>query len=293
MPKQAELKSTGKGSLIIIGGREDKEKGMAILRAFCQRLPRNAKLCIATVASQVGDELWDIYRKAFKKIGIKNVTHLSMVDRREAVDREAMKAVDGADGLFFTGGDQLKITSELGGTPVLDKIFELYNAGGVIGGTSAGASVMSETMLVGGVSNGSVRLGQKASMAPGLGLVKNMIIDQHFAERGRISRLMAAVALNPKFLGIGIDEDTAVVMDGAEEFHVIGAGAVYIIDAHEATGSNVSESDEDATLSFFNVKVHVLSEGDKFDVFRKEPQSRPSPRRSGRVRERRRPEVRA
>lgn len=108
-------------------------------------------------------------------------------------------------------------------------------------------------------------------MAPGLGFVKDMIIDQHFAERGRIARLIGAVAQNPKYLGLGIDEDTAIVMEENKCFSVIGAGAVYVIDAHEATESNISEAAQDTTLSIFNVCFHVLSEGDAFDQVNMRP----------------------
>lgn len=259
------------GPLIIIGGREDKEGEMKILKAVVSRLPPNGKLVVATVASTIGDELWEIYRKVFRKLGVKHISHLDVVQRNKPVDNKALRAVNKADGIFFTGGDQLKITSELGGTAILEKIVAIHRKGGVIAGTSAGASVMSETMLVGGSAEGSFRIGSELRMAPGLGLVPNMIIDQHFAERGRINRLIGAVAQNPKFLGIGIDEDTAIIMESNQEFCVVGSGAVYVIDAHEATESNISEASSDQTLSIFNVRFHVLSQGDKYDV----PSQRP------------------
>lgn len=261
----------GAGPLIIIGGREDKEDHMAILREVVSRLPKSGKLVVATVASSIGDELWEIYRKVFKKLGVRYIRHLDVIKRDKPIDKKAMRAVMGADAVFFTGGDQLKITSELGGTQVLDHIVNIHARGGVIAGTSAGASVMSETMLVGGSAEGTYRIGNELRMAPGLGLVKNMIIDQHFAERGRINRLIGAVAQNPKFLGIGIDEDTAVIMESDESFRVLGAGAVYVIDAHEATESNISEAQPNETISIFNVRFHVLSNGDCYDVRTQRP----------------------
>lgn len=276
MPKRSQDKihAGGKsaGPLIIIGGREDKEENMHILKEVCARIPKNGHLVVATVASSVGDELWEIYRKVFRRLGVRHIRHLDVIKRDKPVDKKAMRAVQGADAVFFTGGDQLKITSELGGTVVLDHIVDIHNRGGVIAGTSAGASVMSETMLVGGSAEGTFRIGNELRMAPGLGLVKNMIIDQHFAERGRINRLIGAVAQNPKFLGIGIDEDTAVVMEDNSSFRVLGSGAVYVIDAHEATESNISEARTNETISIFNVRFHVLSNGDLYDVRAQRPQ---------------------
>jgi cyanophycinase len=256
--------------LVIIGGKEDRAGEMAILTEVAKRVGPG-KLVIATVASTVGDELWKDYRAIFKKLGVKQISHLDVICRKEAVDRAALKALEGATAVFFTGGDQLKITSELGGTVVADEINRIYENGGMIAGTSAGASVMSETMLVGGSSDGSYRIGASVRTAPGLGFVKNMIIDQHFAERGRIARLLGVVAQNPRYLGIGIDEDTAIIMNEQESFRVIGRGAVYVIDAHEATESNVAEAAIDTALSIFNVRVHVLSAGDAFDMSHKQP----------------------
>lgn len=259
-----------KRELIIIGGREDKKGAMQILREVSSRVG-NGKLVIATVASSVGDELWREYRTIFRRLGVKHISHLDVVNRKEAVDHKALRAVEGAAAVFFTGGDQLKITSELGGTLVAQKIYEIYENGGLIAGTSAGASVMSETMLVSGSADASYRIGNSLRMAPGLGFVPNIIIDQHFAERGRIARLIGAVAQNPKFLGLGIDEDTAVIMENNKHFRVIGSGAAYVIDAHEATESNISEAEHDEALSIFNVCFHVLSAGDEFDVPTKHP----------------------
>lgn len=243
---------------------------MLILQEVAKRVGKG-KLVIATVASSVGDELWKEYRTIFKKLGIKKIGHLDVVNRREAIDYKALKAVEGASAIFFTGGDQLKITSELGGTLVSDEIQRIYQSGGLIAGTSAGASVMSETMLVSGSSDATYRIGSSLRMAPGLGFVPSMIIDQHFAERGRLARLIGAVAQNPKYLGLGIDEDTAIVMHGEDCFKVIGSGAVYVIDAHEATDCNISEAQENSALSIFNVRVHVLSSEDKFSLSKKVP----------------------
>lgn len=265
----ASRKKTGK--LIIIGGREDKEDEMEILRSVAEHVG-DGRLCIVSVASSVGDELWEDYSRIFKSLGVKKLTHLDVVHRTEAIDHKALKAVKDADAVFFTGGDQLKITSELGGTIIADRITEIFENGGVIAGTSAGASVMGEIMMVAGESDKTFRIGAGLNMAPGLGFAPRLLIDQHFAERGRIGRLLAAVAHNPRYLGIGIDEDTAIVMDESKCFKVIGNGAVYVVDAHESNGLNISEAPTDTTLSIHNVRLHLLSRDDSYDLVARVPE---------------------
>ncbi|MFC6660294.1 cyanophycinase [Deinococcus multiflagellatus] len=161
------------------------------------------------------------------------------------------------------------MTSQIGDTPLEARIREVYERGGVVAGTSAGASVMCETMLVKGPSRESYRIGD-LQMAPGLGLVRGVIIDQHFAERGRMGRLLGAVAQNPRVLGIGIDEDTAIVLQGGH-FRVIGSGAVYVADGAGITHSNIAEARTDEPLSLYDVRLHVLSAGDAFDLNRRAP----------------------
>lgn len=257
------------GKLIIIGGKEDKENAKEILHEVAKGVG-NGKLCIVSVASAVGDELWEIYRSVFRDLGVKHMSHLDVVHRKESIDHLAFKAVKDASAIFFTGGDQLKITSELGGTIVLERIMDIFHQGGVIAGTSAGASVMGEIMMTSGLSDSSFRIGN-LRMAPGLGLTSCMIIDQHFAERGRIGRLIGAVAHNPKYLGIGIDEDTAIILEDKVKFTVIGSGTVYAIDAHESNGCNLIEGKENSPLSLFNTKLHLLVKGDEFDLHKRIP----------------------
>jgi cyanophycinase len=167
------------GPLVIIGGHEDKEGDRVILKEVARHL-NGRKLVIATVASHEPEGYFESYQKAFGAIGVTDLVELYVEDRSESLDGPTLEILDGAAGVFFSGGDQLRISSQIGDTPLERRIRELHQAGGLIAGTSAGASVMSETMLVKGASSESYRIGD-LHMAPGLGLVPNVIIDQHFA----------------------------------------------------------------------------------------------------------------
>ena len=256
------------GPLIVIGGHEDKEGDRVILRAVAERL-RGGRLVLATIASHQPEGYLQSYQKAFADLGVTDVVELYVNDRGETHDEEKLAVFDGAAGVFFSGGDQLRIASQIGDTPIEKRVRAIHEAGGLIAGTSAGASVMSETMLVGGTSSESHRIGD-LNMAPGLGLIRNAIIDQHFAERGRIGRLLGAVAHNPRILGVGIDEDTAILVEG-ERFSVLGAGAVYVVDAQDVTQSNITEARSASALSLHDVRLHVLASGDGFDLTRRAP----------------------
>jgi cyanophycinase len=256
------------GPLVIIGGHEDKEGDRIILKEVAARL-NGGKLVVATVASHEPDGYFDAYCKAFGDLGVGDLVELYVHERGETLAPPASEIFAEAAGIFFTGGDQLRISSQIGDTPVERMVREIHQRGGVVAGTSAGASVMSETMLVRGSSQESHRIGD-LHMAPGLGLVPDVIIDQHFAERGRIGRLLGAVAQNPRVLGIGIDEDTAIVLEGSR-FKVIGAGAVYIVDGSGVTHSNIAEASPERTLSMHDVRLHVLSTGDHFDLTARSP----------------------
>lgn len=258
------------GPLVIIGGHEDKDGDRVVLTEVARHLG-GGKLVIATVASHEPKGYFESYQKAFAAIGVTDLVELYVNDRAESLEGPALARLEGAAGVFFSGGDQLRISSQIGDTPVERQVRAIHNAGGVIAGTSAGASVMSETMLVKGPDSESYRIGE-LHMAPGLGLVRDVIIDQHFAERGRYGRLLGAVAHNPRLLGIGIDEDTAIVVTG-RTFKVIGNGAAYVVDGEGATHSNIAEAGPEKALSMFDVRMHVLSSGDGFDLDRRAAQA--------------------
>jgi cyanophycinase len=250
------------GTLVIVGGAEDKSKEMVILREIAERAG-DGKLIVSTAASQVAEDMWEDYKRIFKDLGVKKLDHLYIQQPEDARNPDLAKMFKDANAVFFTGGDQLKITTKIGGTPIVDWVHKIYLDGGTIAGTSAGASVMGKTMLVGGENAESHKVGNWM-MAPGLGLAEEMIIDQHFAQRGRIGRLLGAVALNPGILGIGIDEDTAIVVE-QDHFTVIGSNAVYVIDGREVTYTNISEATADRTMSMHDVRLHILAENEVFD----------------------------
>lgn len=258
------------GRLIIIGGHEDRENDRLILRQVTDCAKRG-RVVVCTVASDVPHELWETYERAFRELGCSDVVHLDIERRADLLLDPPLHLLEGADAFFFTGGGQLKITTRFAGTRLCAAVEEFYRNGGTVAGTSAGAAAMSETMLVTGPSRESHKIGESLQMAPGLGFLRDVIVDQHFAERGRIGRLLGAVAQNPRFIGMGIDEDTAVIVEREESLTVIGAGAVYIADAEDATYTNVAEEEERRALSLFNVRLHVLSQGDSYDLRTRQP----------------------
>jgi cyanophycinase len=274
--RRGRASATHKGSLVIIGGHEDRTGERKILRAVADRLGDDGKIVVCTVASAEPESLWEEYESAFRALGVPHVFRLDIESREDASSPRAMRILEGATGVFFTGGDQLKITSQVGDTPMYSRVQEIYEQGGVIAGTSAGASAMSETMLVANNGDASYRIKSALLMAPGLGLAQDMLIDQHFAERGRMSRLIGAVTQNPRVLGIGIDEDTALILERNRGFRVLGAGAVYVVDASKSTYSNIGEEASDRTLSSFGLSVHMLSQGDRFDLFTRTPYAHPA-----------------
>lgn len=263
------------GTLIIIGGHEDKGDEPLILQEVARRLG-DGKLVVATVASAMPEAMWQDYERVLRRLGVKHLFRLDVLSHEDACSDRKRRILDDAAGVFFTGGDQLKITSMLGASPICDRLREIYHGGGLICGTSAGASVMTDTMLVGGGAEGSPRIGDMVRMAPGLALVSDMLIDQHFAERGRVGRLLGAVAQNPRLLGIGIDEDTAIVLTGGRRFRVIGAGAVYVLNATRMTFSNLTEAAQERALSVFGTCLDVLSQGDVYDLAQRVPTSHPA-----------------
>jgi cyanophycinase len=257
--------------LILIGGSEDKEGTRTILREVARHVG-DGLLVIATLASEVPDAQWRRYQRIFRELGVTRLAKLDIRGREDAIDRKQLDVVADASAVFFTGGDQVKITTKLKGTDLYTRIYELYERGALLAGTSAGASAMGASMLVGeSTREESHKVGGAFYMAHGLGFVEDLVIDQHFAQRARIERLIGAVAENPGGLAIGIDEDTAVVIENEEVFTVIGSGAVYVADGRTVTHTNMSEQTKGSTLCLFDVTLHVLTQKTGFNLKARRP----------------------
>lgn len=259
------MSTTPKGALVIIGGHEAKTGEQAILTEVAGRVGKGGRLVVITAATQEPEEVAATYREAFGGLGVKAIDLLDIRTHDQASDPAVVALLDATRVVFFTGGDQLRITSQLGGSPVCEAMRALYRRGGTIAGTSAGAAAMPATMLVGGASDSSQSMGS-LEMAPGLGLIDNVIIDTHFAERGRISRLLGAVAQNPRNLGLGIDEDTAIVVEREASFRVLGSGAVYVVDGTRMSYTSLSEQRRAGVVTIHGAVLHVLGAGDGFDL---------------------------
>ncbi|ODM27360.1 cyanophycinase [Clostridium sp. Bc-iso-3] len=259
-----------RGNLIIIGGAEDKVGKKTILKHVADIVrEKKGGLVVLTTATQKPQEVGNNYRQVFETLGLKDIDVLNINSRNEANLDENADRIKNSGGIFFTGGDQLRITSILGGTKAYQALHEIYAKGVVIVGTSAGASVMSNTMVVEGKDNEPARK-CTMKMAPGLGLLEEAIIDQHFDQRGRIGRLLCGVAENPFMLGIGIDEDTAIRVYPDAHFEVLGSNAVTVIDGSTIKSSNVSELNPDEILAISGVTMHVLPCGYGFDMKKRE-----------------------
>lgn len=257
-----------RGDLIVIGGRENKEGHRPILDEVARRA-NGGKLVVATFGSDEPEEQWREYEKVFRELGVTDLVHLDARGREELLEDPRLDDVEGAAVIFFGGGDQTKVTSRFGGTVLCTRIREMYENGVTIAGTSSGASVMSEVMMTGGDENSSSH-SATTRLAAGLGLFPQVIIDQHFAERGRISRLFKAVGQNPRMLGIGIDENTAILVDKHRRFLVMGEGAVYVVDGAAVTYSNAADEAQPAP-SIHGLIVHVLCQSDCFDMAQRKP----------------------
>jgi cyanophycinase len=263
-------KRPGFGSLLIIGGHEDKNDEKVILRMLAKKVGKSGKLVVATIASNSPKVMFEEYDACLRGLGMRHIHHLQVESREEALNESKLRILRDTDAVFFTGGDQLKITSQIGDTPIFSRVHEIYNAGGLIAGTSAGASVMTETMMVAGNDDQSHRIGSMLRLAPGFGLLPGVIVDQHFAERGRIGRLLGAIAQNPRMLGIGLDEDAGILVRRGR-FQVVGSGAVYVVDGGKVSFSNINEAKPDEPLCIYGVRLHVLNQSDSFDLKKRRP----------------------
>jgi cyanophycinase len=254
------------GRLVIIGGGEDRKHDMEILKRFVELAGgKDANIVVITAASQIADEMWEVYDKAFGTLGVERRRHLMIESRQDANSDEFVRQVDESTGIFMTGGDQKRLLALIGGS-ALDAAMHvaLKVRGATIGGTSAGASAMSGHMLATGrvelhPEKGSVSLGA------GLGFLHRVVVDQHFSERQRLSRLLSVVAQNPYLQGIGIDEDTALVVEIGVGIEVMGQGAVTIVDGRTMI-TNVADIKDHTTPELIDVRLHLLPAGSSYQL---------------------------
>lgn len=260
----------GSGQLVIIGGAEEKDGECKVLREFVRRAGgTKARLIIMTAATELPREVGDDYTRIFERLGAEDVRIIDTVTRDDASSSTYLEAVEKATGIFFTGGDQARITSVIKDTELDAVIHKRYAEGAVIAGTSAGAAVMPDVMIIEGDSTTNPRA-EVVEMGPGMGFLPGIVIDQHFSQRGRLGRLIAALAQQPAVLGFGIDEDTAIVVN-QDVIEVIGSGSVTIVDVAEITHSNVDNLLKDEAMAICGAKLHILPEGYRYDLKNKKP----------------------
>jgi len=260
------------GHLLVIGGAEDKYNERRILRKFLELAGGDrAEVLIVPVASDFPEFAADVYTQAFRNLGVASPRVMRATSRQDVFLAEPDELLDGVTGVFMTGGDQMRLVSLLGGTKFADKLRNLVRETNVVlAGTSAGAAGMSTSMIVRGESTSHPHK-NSVRMSPGLGFLKNIIIDQHFTERGRISRLITAVSYNPYNLGIGIDENTAIILDGKGKLEVYGVGSATIVDGSQITYNEIAEVDEFQPFSVCGVQLHVLRDGLIYDYRNRHP----------------------
>jgi cyanophycinase len=251
--------------LLVIGGAEDKLGHRRILRRFVSLAGGpDAVVAVCATASSLGDEITDLYESVFYELGAAEVMSVRPVNRAEADAPVATKAIADATGVFFTGGNQARLASVLRGTELGDAVTAMYRGGVVIAGTSAGASVVSEHMVALGAV-GETPKQRMAHLGQGLGLLPAVVVDQHFAQRGRFGRLLALVAANPSLLGMGVDEDTAALITDEELMEVHGRGSVFLAEADDAVTNAYAARGTDAVL-ISGARVHFLPAGTCFDL---------------------------
>jgi cyanophycinase len=253
------------GSVIVIGGAEDKVRDRVILSRFVSLAGgADARIVVISTASSLGAEAGQRYRQVFGELGVKRFTPIHAVTRSQANDESFVAPVRDATGIFLTGGNQLRLSSTIGGTRLADAVLDRFRHGAVVAGTSAGASAMSSHMIAFGAS-GATPKQRMAQVAAGLGVLPSVIVDQHFQQRNRLGRLLSLIAQNPSLLGLGIDEDTAGVVGPDHVMEVIGRGSITVVDG-SSSETNAWEIGGHKPIMISNVVLHSLPAGHRFDL---------------------------
>jgi cyanophycinase len=259
-----------RGQLVIIGGAEDKQGDCTILREFIRRSGGlQARIVVMTVATGLPGEVGEDYIKVFEKLGVEDVRVVDNAKREDASDPAAIEAINKATGVFFTGGNQARIIEMLKDTELDTALHQRFAEGLVVAGTSAGAAMMPDVMIVEGDSEASPRM-NAVEMGPGMGFLPGIVIDQHFAQRGRLGRLLSALAQQPAVIGFGIDENTAIAISG-NHLEVIGEGAITVVDVANINHTNIHTLLKDENLAVCNARLHILPHGYEFDLETRSP----------------------
>lgn len=257
------------GHVIIIGGAEDKVRDRVILSRFASLAGgRDASVVVISTASSLGHEAGERYQQVLGDLGIAKVRIIHAVTRTQANDETTAHALRDTTGIFMTGGNQLRLSSTIGGTRLADAVLEQFARGAVVAGTSAGASAMSSHMIAFGAS-GATPKHRMAQIAAGLGVLPGVIIDQHFQQRNRLGRLLSLIAQNPSLLGLGVDEDTAGVVGPDHVMEVIGRGSITVVDGSRSE-TDAWEVRGHKPLMISGVVLHSLPAGYRFDLRRRE-----------------------
>jgi cyanophycinase len=271
---------TPRGKLLAIGGGESKDinpkpdsnqenngnfEAFQVLQRFCQELRGNDPLVVVfPTASSIPEEMGQTYKEVFGKLGIKRVEVLDIRRRPDADDPRYLEILERAAGFMFTGGDQLRLTSILGGTRLMERLKERYTDDQIIiGGTSAGAAALSTPMIYTGQSDGGFKKGD-VYITTGLEFMRDVAIDTHFIARGRIWRMAQAIATNPQCIGIGLEEDTAILFSEGNHLEVVGSGLIVVVDGKGMTHTNITEVDPGVPITIRDLKVHMLGKGDRY-----------------------------
>jgi cyanophycinase len=258
-----------RGWIVPVGGAEDKDSDPIILRRFVEISGDDeARIAVIPTASRL-DDTGTRYERIFRELGAADARSLEFKRREDAGNREWIDYLREATGVFLTGGNQLRISTILGGTDVA-RVIRTANAEGVpVGGTSAGAAILSEHMIAFGKSGATPRAGM-VSLAPGFGLTNRVVIDQHFRQRDRIGRLLAALAYNPFAVGVGLDEDTAAFIDGDDTIEVIGSGAITVVDASKLEHSSMGSARDGDSICMTGIQLHILNNGGRYNLHTRE-----------------------
>ncbi|WP_333485128.1 cyanophycinase [Microcoleus sp. AT8-B5] len=258
------------GKLLIIGGAEDKEGDCKILREFLRCAGgTKARIAIMTAATSLPGEVGDNYIRVFERLGAEDVRVVDTQKPEDANNRDYLEAIEQATGIFFTGGEQARIISCLKDTILDAAMHKRFSEGIIIGGTSAGAAMMPDVMIIEGDSETNPRV-DVVAMGSGMGFLPGVVIDQHFAQRGRLGRLVSALLLQPAVLGFGIDENTAILVHG-DELEVIGENSVTVIDSSEQLHDNLEGLLKDEALAICGAKLHILPHGYRFNLKTHQP----------------------